>query len=378
MLGGKQLFDRAMPGHRWGLFLSVISIHSSLRDYTVHIGPAGDFLKESLSQEHKIFLIDENVWQYHRHGILNKLPLRETVILPALEERKTLEGVQEIYEHILDRSAKRNMTLITIGGGILQDVTGFAASTIYRGVKWFFLPTTLLAQADSCIGGKTSLNYKGYKNLIGSFYPPAAVWVDPYFLGTLQTQDFFSGLGEVIKLHIMGGESKIQEILKEYNAICKRKIRTLKRAIQSSLEIKNEYIIDDEFDLGRRNMLNYGHCFGHALESVSNFRIPHGQAVVIGMMLANNIAGKRHLLSEKRRRFIEEELLIPTLQTEILPGHFQPDLVIKAMMKDKKRTGRGLVLVMINDADEMVRVDDLEKHEVREALEATGKKVIHQ
>jgi 3-dehydroquinate synthase len=356
--------------------LSVINIHSILRDYQVHIGPAGDFLKELLSLEHKIFLVDENMWRYHSHGILNDLPQTETVILPALEERKTLEGAQEVYEHILSRSAKRNMTLITIGGGILQDVTGFAASTIYRGVNWFFIPTTLLAQADSCIGGKTSLNYKGYKNLIGSFYPPMAVWIDPYFLGTLLTQDFYSGLGEVVKLHIMGGELKIQQILKEYDSICNRDITTLKSAIQTSLEIKKDYIIDDEFDLGKRNMLNYGHCFGHALESVSNFHISHGQAVVVGMILANNIARKRRLLSEKRCQFIEDKLLMPTLQTEITPGDFQSDLIIKAMMKDKKRTGSGLALVMINDSDEMLRVDNLEEYEVREALDVLGKKVI--
>jgi 3-dehydroquinate synthase len=357
--------------------LSIIKIHSSLRDYLVHIGSVSDFLKELLSLEYKVFLVDENVWQYHSHGILKELPPTEIVILPALEERKTLEGVQEIYEHILSRSAKRNMTLITIGGGILQDVTGFAASTLYRGVNWVFVPTTLLAQADSCIGSKTSLNYKGYKNLIGSFYPPVAVWIDPYFLGTLQTQDFYSGLGEVVKLHIMGGEPRIQEILKKYNSICKRDIATLKSAIQTSLEIKRSYIIDDEFDLGKRNMLNYGHCFGHALESVSNFRISHGQAVVVGMILSNNIASKRHLLSEKRRRFIEEELLMPTLQTKILPSDFKSDLIIKAMMQDKKRTGSGLVLVMINDSDDMIRVDNLEENEVQEALEVTGKKVIH-
>jgi len=365
-----------MPGYRWGVFLSIIDIHSILRDYQVHIGPVGDFLKELLSLEHKIFLIDENAWRYHSKGILKELPQTERVILPALEEGKTLEGAQEIYDCILGRSAKRNMTLITIGGGILQDVTGFAASTIYRGVKWFFIPTTLLAQADSCIGGKTSLNYKGYKNLVGSFYPPMTVWIDPCFLGTLQTQDFYSGLGEVVKLHIMGGEPKIQQLLNEYDSICNRDIKTLESAIQKSLEIKRGYIIDDEFDLGKRNMLNYGHCFGHALESVSNFRISHGQAVVVGMILANNIASKRHLLTEKRYQFMEEKLLMPTLKTEIMPGDFQPDLIIKAMMKDKKRTGSGLVLVMINDADEMIRVDNLEEYEVQEALEAAGKKVM--
>lgn len=357
--------------------MSVINIQSSLRDYDIHIGSASDYLEQLCCLEHKTFLVDENVWQYHSDGILSELPRTETVILPALEERKTLEGAQEVYEHILSRSAKRNMTLITIGGGILQDVTGFAASTLYRGVNWLFIPTTLLAQADSCIGGKTSLNYKGYKNLIGTFYPPMAVWIDPYFLGTLETQDFYSGLGEVIKLHIMGGESKIQRLLKEYNSICKRDAIPLKNAIQTSLEIKRDYIIDDEFDLGRRNMLNYGHCFGHALESVSNFRISHGQAVLVGVILANHVASKRQLLSERRCQFIEEKLLLPSLQTKIQPDDFQSDLIIGAMMKDKKRTGSGLVLVMINDSDEMIRVDNLEEYEVQKSLEVIGGKVLH-
>jgi 3-dehydroquinate synthase len=356
--------------------LSIISIHSSLRDYQLQIGPVRDFLKEMLSLEHKTFLVDENVWQHHSGGILCDLPPEELVILPSLEERKTLEGVKEIYEYLIGKSAKRNMTLITIGGGILQDVTGFAASTLYRGVNWYFVPTTLLAQADSCIGGKTSLNYRGYKNLIGTFYPPMAVWIDPLFLGTLDIEDFYSGLGEVVKLHIMGGKPTIQQIIKSYNSICNKDITELERAIQISLEIKRGYIIDDEFDHGKRNMLNYGHCFGHALEAVSNFRIPHGQAVVIGMILANYIASKRHLLSENNCRFLEEKLLIPTLQTTILPGDFQAKSITEAMKQDKKRTGSKLALVMLKDSDEMVRVDDLEEYEVRDALEVTGKKVI--
>jgi len=317
------------------------------------------------------------VWQYHANGILKVLPRTEMLLFPALEEKKTLEGAQDIYEYILGRSAKRNLTLVTIGGGILQDVTGFAASTLYRGINWIFIPTTLLAQADSCIGGKTSLNYKGYKNLIGTFYPPMAVWIDPCFLGTLQTQDFFSGLGEVIKLHIMGGEPKIQQILQEYDLICNKDAITLKSAIQTSLEIKGSYITDDEFDRGKRNMLNYGHCFGHALESVSNFYIPHGQAVIVGMILANHIASKRRILTKERCQFFEEKLLMPSLKTQMKPGYFQSDAIIEAMKKDKKRTGSGLVLVMINESDEMIRVDDLEEYEVRDALEVTGKKVIH-
>ena len=348
--------------------MPVIKVKSNLRNYEVHIGPAQDFVKHLADLEHKFFVVDENVWHYYADRILSMLPRSATITFAALEERKTLEGVQEIYEHLLERSAKRNLTLITIGGGILQDVTGFAASTLYRGINWIFIPTTLLAQADSCIGSKTSLNYGRYKNLIGSFYPPSKVWIDPSFLRTLQTQDFYSGLGEVVKLHIMAGEEKIHQFLGAYDSICALDLHALQHAIQASLEIKIDYITDDEFDLGRRNMLNYGHCIGHALESVSDFRIPHGQAVVEGMILANRIAQRRGILSEEKRRFTEERLLRPTLNIGVQPTDLQPAAIIEAMGRDKKRTGSGLALIMLTEAGEMVRVNDLEAQEVRSAL----------
>jgi len=348
--------------------MPVINIKSSLRDYEAHIGPIHDFVEYLIKLEHKAFVVDENVWRYYADNVLITLPRSETITFPAEEERKTMEGVQQVYEYLLERAAKRNLTLITIGGGILQDVTGFAASTIYRGINWIFVPTTLLAQADSCIGSKTSLNYKRYKNLLGSFYPPSMVWIDPSFLKTLQTQDFYSGLGEVVKLHIMGGEEKIQQLLSSYDSICAMNMATLQHAIHSSLEIKIDYITNDEFDLGRRNMLNYGHCFGHALESVSDFRITHGQAVVAGIIIANHIAERRGILSEEKRRFIENKLLIPSLKIKLQLSDLQPDAIIEAMSKDKKRTGSGLALVMLADTGEMFRVNDLEAHEVKSAL----------
>lgn len=348
--------------------MPVIKIKSNLRDYEIRTGEANEFVKSLVDLDYKAFVIDENVWHLYADSILSTLPESETLVFPALEEKKTLEGVQDIYEYLLKRSAKRNLTLVTIGGGILQDVTGFAASTLYRGINWIFIPTTLLAQADSCIGSKTSLNYKGYKNLIGSFYPPSTVWIDPTFLKTLQTQDFYSGLGEIVKLHIMGGEEKIQQLLRTYDSICAMDMAALQHTIQMSLEIKIDYITGDEFDLGRRNMLNYGHCFGHAIESASDFRIPHGQAVVAGMILANYIACKRGLLSKEKCSLIERKLLVPSLKMNLHPNDLQPEAIIEAMGKDKKRTGRGLALVMLTDLNELVRVVDLDILEVREAL----------
>jgi 3-dehydroquinate synthase len=167
----------------------------------------------------------------------------------------------------------------------------------------------------------------------------------------------------------MAGEEKIREYLDGRDSICAMDPGALQRAIQTSLEIKIGYITDDEFDRGRRNMLNYGHCIGHALESVSDFRIPHGQAVVVGMMLANRVAQQRGILSEQKRRHIETSLLVPSLKVSIRPADLQPAALIDAMGKDKKRTGSGLALIMLNDAGEMVRSNDVEGLEIRHALE---------
>jgi 3-dehydroquinate synthase len=166
----------------------------------------------------------------------------------------------------------------------------------------------------------------------------------------------------------MKGEEKIRQLLTAYDSICALDTAPVRQAIQSSLEIKLDYISDDEFDFGRRNMLNYGHCIGHALESVSNFRIPHGQAVVMGMILANHIAQRRGILSEAKRRFIETRLLVPSLNVRAQPADLDPTAIIDAMSKDKKRTGSGLALVMPTEAGEMVRVDDAQAHEVRVVL----------
>lgn len=348
--------------------MPVISVKSRLGDYEARIAPANDFIETLVALENRFFAVDENVWRLYADGMLSTLPRAETLVLPALEERKTLEVVQEIYGRMLEQSAKRNLTLVSIGGGIVQDVTGFTASTLYRGINWIFIPTTLLAQADSCIGSKTSLNYKGYKNLIGSFYPPSRVWIDPAFLKTLQTQDFYSGLGEVVKLHIMGGEKRIQQLIESCDSICALDIAALQDTIQTSLEIKIDFITGDEFDHGRRNLLNYGHCIGHAIESVSHFRIPHGQAVVAGMLLANYIAERRGLLSEDRRRFIEDNLLLPALKVKFQPGDLQSDAIITAMGRDKKRIGSGLAIVMLTESGQMVRVNDLEDDEVQAVL----------
>jgi 3-dehydroquinate synthase len=194
------------------------------------------------------------------------------------------------------------------------------------------------------------------------------VFIYTPFLATQEDVDFFCGLGEVVKLHLMGGADKTQQIIKLLPRIMQKEPTALQTAVQNSLLIKQSYIADDEFDTGKRNLLNFGHCFGHAIESTSNFDIPHGQAVVIGMLLANIVARRRGILPEELQTFIVEELLLPSLIVRPSKKHLDPNAVVEAMKKDKKRIGEGLALIMMKDGYEMFKVNDLTPSEAANAL----------
>lgn len=344
-----------------------MTIESSIRDYTVHICDSLNFLSDLSDIRERFYVIDSNVWDIYGPATFPDASESNRLILPIDEDRKNLQTVMELYDALMSRSAKRNMTLISIGGGILQDISGFAASTLYRGLNWVFIPTTLLAQADSCVGSKTSLNYKKYKNLVGTFFPPNRIYLNTSFLRTLKEDDFFSGLGEVIKLHLMGGPSAISALTKMLPALIQRDEAALLEAVRNSLNVKLSYMRGDEFDTGRRNLLNFGHCFGHALESTSNFAIPHGQAVLIGILFANIVAKTRGLLTEKTFRDVQDGLLAPAIRNLPDPAFLEPEHISAAMKMDKKRVGEGLVLVMMTENAQMLKVEDLTVDELSNA-----------
>jgi 3-dehydroquinate synthase len=350
--------------------MSLMKITSNIRNYVVRFAEDAGFLEEFGKIAQRCYVVDHKVWDLYRGGCLKRLEGEEVVVLPIDEEKKSLDSVQGLYDRLTARSAKRNMTLVSIGGGILQDITGFASSTLYRGINWLFVPTTLLAQADSCIGSKTSLNYKGFKNLIGTFYPPSEIFIYTPFLSTQADVDYFSGLGEVIKLHLMGGPDKTRQIMDLLPRLGRREPEALQIAVRNSLSIKQEYICEDEFDGGRRNMLNFGHCFGHAIEATSNFEIPHGQAIVLGMLLANTVACSRKLLAPEFQEYVAQKLLLPSLIVSPKREALDPGGVVNAMKKDKKRTGEGLALIMMKEGHEMLRVNDLTEPEVARALQS--------
>lgn len=347
--------------------MNSISIKSNLKDYTAYFESDDAFLKQLAELANSVYIVDENVYRLHKDDCLKYLPKDRLIELEISEDRKNMDTVCELYEKIMQFAPRKNLNLVSIGGGITQDLTGFVASSLYRGVNWIFVPTTLLAQVDSCIGAKTSLNFKHFKNLVGTFYPPSEIHIFPEFLKTLTREDFYSGVGEMAKLHLMNGEADTKTFINDLPLIDKLDSKTLLERTQNCLKIKKSYIEDDEFDTGKRNMLNYGHCFGHAIESSTDFAISHGQAVVAGMILANKEAVKMGLLKPETEEFIRKNVLEPVLVVKV--PEIDADKTVAAMGQDKKNLGKGLALVMITDGYKMVKITDMTNDEAKNLLQ---------
>ena len=339
------------------MHLEKLTIHSRLHNYNVLFQDNKKFIDDLSKIENSVFVIDKKVWDNYGRNILAPIPKDRLIVQEYQESIKNMDTVCALYKKIMEFAPRKNMVLISMGGGIIQDVTGFVASTLYRGITWIFVPTTLLAQVDSCIGAKTSLNFCQFKNLVGSFFPPNEIYLFPAFLNTLAEEDYYSGVGELVKLQLMAGEENVKNCIHNLPAIEQRNESVLLDSIASCLRIKQSFIEEDEFDTGRRNLLNYGHCFGHAIESSTNFAVPHGQAVVLGMMLANRVSVRRGLLSSEKEQFIFNNILKPVLKTKI--SSVSVENTLKAMHQDKKNVGKKLSLILLCDDFSLIKIVDM-------------------
>lgn len=346
-----------------------LHIKSNIRDYQVKFKKSvADVSMAIEALPNKVLVVDTNVLDIYRSDIESIADPSEIIPFNAVEDNKNLDAVTDIYAALVDKSAKRNINLISIGGGITQDVTGFVASTLYRGINWTFVPTTFLAQTDSCIGSKTSLNFRNRKNLLGTFYPPSVIYLSPAFLSSLTEIDYYSGIGETIKFQLMNPFSKpdLQIVVRKIEAL--RKYELLDEVIRENMSIKINYMENDEFDLGRRNLLNYGHCFGHALEISSGYDIPHGIAVSIGILFAGVVSVNRGLMTDTLFDGIRE-IVMPCVPVRFEKRHYEPEVLLAALKNDKKRTGSKLSIVLSDNDFELQKHDDLEEQEFNEALE---------
>ena len=342
-------------------------IHSKFKDYSVNIKDSLEFLYELVKTSNAEFVIDQNVYSLYSKYFLD-IPENRLYLVEAIEENKIIETALDICEKMTEIPAKRNAHLISIGGGIIQDITGFVANILYRGIPWTFVPTTLLASCDSCIGGKTSLNYKKFKNLLGTFYPPDELYICPEFFHTLSERDFQSGLGEVVKFNIMAGRQGLENIEAYIGRLLSRDNECLNRFVESSLYFKKEFIETDEFDHGERIKLNFAHTFGHAIETVTNYEIPHGTAVAIGMIMANYISKQRGILDENIVHR-SEKVLLKVIHIKTRLTDYPIEQFVAAIRKDKKQTSTQLTAVlMTNKAKDLKVIHDMSESEVKDAL----------
>ena len=327
------------------LFMSLLynlSIQSSIHNYNVTF--IDDF-KQSLNKINKsddVIIIDSKIIKLYDLGDL--IRNWRHIEITASENQKSYQSLAPIIEKLINLSFRKNNRLVAIGGGITQDVTGFISSIIFRGVVWLFFPTTLLAQGDSCIGGKTSINFETYKNQIGNFYPPSEIYIDVSFTDTLSDLEYRSGVGEMCHFFLISGERDYQFFKREYLAALNHDKQSLVRLISRCLEIKKSYIELDEFDRKERLILNYGHSFGHAIESITDYKIPHGIAVTYGMDLANYISTRLNRIPKNLFKKLHQMFKIIWNGTDI--GSIDIERFINALKKDKKNIGSDLRVIL--------------------------------
>ena len=283
----------------------------------------------------------------------------------AVEELKTVDAAFELCDLLLECNANRKTILYVIGGGVMQDIGAYAAATYKRGIPWIYVPTTLLGQSDSCVGGKTGLNYKHTKNLIALFSAPRQVLIDPKFISTLSPIDIFSGHGEILRLVLTGGK-EVFKIYKDLIAklksseeeFLKPDLKTISELIKLSLLVKKSVVENDEFEINIRKSMNYGHSIGHAIEVLSDHGIPHGQAVAIGILVENLIA-KNYLSLPDNIIHEVEHIAKEIISQESLENlkNIADKSIIDVMKRDKKVEGSILKLATISDYGDMKFID---------------------
>lgn len=315
----------------------------------VAVGPrALDFLRPEIGERRAVLVADRRLLALHGDRVRRKLgvSLRGEIALASGEAAKTVVSAARVWARLARLGVGRGDVLVALGGGAALDATGFVASTWMRGMAWIAIPTTLLAQADACLGGKTALDLPQGKNLIGTFHPPEAALADPAVLGTLPEHEFHAALFELLKCAWLGDAALGRLVLGR--ALSAREPAAVAEAVWRALKLKARLVASDLRDHGPRRLLNLGHTFGHAIEAAGGFRaLRHGEAVGIGLLAAAKLARRRGLLDEAAfARYRDEvtSLRLPRLTAGLLPR------AMAAARLDKKREpnrrGRALVVVL--------------------------------
>jgi 3-dehydroquinate synthase len=291
--------------------------------------------------EKDFIFIDKNVYNLDTSS-LDKINNKYYLIFDAIEDNKNIDSVLKLIDILYELKFNKKNKLIVIGGGITQDVGGFASAIYKRGINWTFIPTTLLSMTDSAIGGKVGIN-RNSKNVLALFVSPNKIYISDYFLKSLKHDDIISGLGESLKLSLTGGNSCYEIFKKNYDE------KNYINIIKMSTSVKKLVVEKDELEKDERKVLNYGHTLGHALESASNYFIPHGIAVLYGMYMINRIFYDNKY--EELNNFI----------LEIIPDKFKKikipfEIFLNHVLSDKKNDGENICFILLNNIGESIFV----------------------
>lgn len=356
--------------------MKIIKIHQNDIISRLHVGSGvllctGKILKEAGFD--RAFIVTNSPVRNKFGHILEKSLAGNKIqhkfhVIPEGEEYKNLRTVQDIYDSLVSFNADRNTCITAFGGGVVGDTAGFAAATFMRGLPLAIIPTTLLAQVDSSIGGKAGVDLPGGKNLAGAFYNPRIIITDTELLSTLPDSEIRAGMAEIIKASIIGSRKLFNELKKNHFRIISLKKGYITKIIKEAVEIKAEIVEKDPFEKGLRAVLNLGHTLGHALETHFSYtRYRHGEAVSIGMVFAANLAQEWKILKEDFRDELIELLHLYELPFS-LTG-IEASELIKIMMIDKKRKGEGLTFVLPERIGKARIVKNIEPAFVKKVLD---------
>lgn len=296
-------------------------------------------------------IIDAKVWNLYKSSMerLNQFP---RMLIDVKEANKSLDVVGQISEWLVQEGATKSSLIIAIGGGMVQDLATFTSHIYYRGINWAYLPTTLLSQSDSCIGAKCGLNLLQYKNQLGVIHSPSKVIICPDFLASLGELDYSSGYGEILKLSLTG-ELEFYKDFKLHLSENGFKREDVSKLIIHSLRAKQNVIEEDEYETDLRRILNYGHSFGHVLESLTENSIPHGAAIVFGMDLMNYL-GVKWGITEKSFQIEFSELARKYFFEYKLPKTITPELLVLSLKTDKKMSNGNMNFAVAKRPGEIV------------------------
>lgn len=287
-------------------------------------------------------------------------------VFPNGEENKNLDTVRDAYRFLIEEEFDRKDLLIALGGGVVGDTTGYIAATYLRGVSFLQIPTTLLAQADSSIGGKTGVDFEGYKNMVGAFKMPALVYMNFQTLTTLDDRQFFSGFAEIMKHGLIKDAAFYEWLIENMYEICERDLAVLSEMLQKSCDIKRMVVEKDPTEQGDRALLNFGHTIGHAIEKAKNFELYHGECVALGAVAAAYISWKREMLSMEE--YYEVRDMFVPFYLPISVDDIDPEQILKLTKSDKKMESGKIKFILLKKIGKAVIDNTVTDEEILAAV----------